>query len=297
VSGEIYSCANLAQKILLQTQADAEQFLQKTKRKPCLAVILVGENPASQVYVKKKGETCIQYGIDYKDFRLNDSENFSHLENLIQHLNKDPTIDGILVQSPLPRGWDEKKIQAAIDPAKDVDGFNPWNAGMLSIDAKKVLRESMPPCTPAGVMEILKEKNISIAGKHAVVVGRSNIVGKPMALMLLAENATITVCHSLTTNLIEECKRADILIVAAGVPKLIREEHIKSGAVVIDVGMNRLPNPKNPGKNILVGDCHTKLVAEKASFVTPVPGGVGPMTIAMLIRNTVRAASNRLITQ
>lgn len=284
---EVFPCTALAEKIQDKTKKSAEDFAVKIGRAPALAVVLVGEDPASQVYVRKKTETCAKNSIDCNDYKLPKETTEAELSQLIEKLNADPNIDGVLVQSPLPKHIDERKIQSLISPQKDVDGFHPQNAGELFIDAKKCLNEGLPPCTPAGVMEIFKEKNISLSGKHAVVVGRSTIVGKPMALMLLAENATVTICHSKTKNLPEECRRADILISAIGSANFIRREHVKEGAVVIDIGINRI---ELDGKKRLVGDVLSAELKGHALFVTPVPNGIGPMTIAMLLRNTVRAA-------
>ncbi len=283
----IFPCRDLASQLLAQTKSEAESFLRAHGRKPCLAVVLAGNDPASEVYVRKKGETCATHGIDHRDHRLAPSEGFAALEKLVDQLNADSKVDGILVQSPLPKGWDERAIFARISPKKDVDGFHPQNAGALLIDARSALASGLPPCTPAGVMEVLRAAGVSLAGKHAVVVGRSTIVGKPMALMLQSEDATVTMCHSRTKNLAEECRRADVLIAAVGKPHLIGRDHVKPGAVVIDVGINRL---EMSGKTKLVGDVNTDEIKDVASLVTPVPNGIGPMTIAMLLRNTVRAA-------
>ena len=287
---EIFACTDLAKKIQKQVKIDAENFAKKNGRKPSLAVVLVGDDPASHVYVRKKTESCIEHSIDYCDFKISSSTTEDELLKLIKKLNADSKIDGILVQSPTPKHIDERRVQACISPDKDVDGFHPMNAGELLIDAKKCLNEGLPPCTPAGVMEVLKEKNISLRGKHAVVVGRSTIVGKPMALMLLSEHATVTICHSQTPDLAEECSRADVLIAAVGRPQLINRTHVKKGAVVIDVGINRL---LENGKSKLVGDVHADDISHLADLLTPVPKGIGPMTIAMLLRNTVRAAQRR----
>lgn len=284
---QVFPCTELAEKLQARTQKAAEGFRQKFGRAPCLAVVLVGENPASQVYVRKKGEACVQYGIAHKDFRMQESEGFHQLQKLIERLNADPSIDGILVQSPLPKGWSESTIQAQIDPRKDADGFHPLNAGALLLNTRDALETGLPPCTPAGVMEILQDRGISPRGKHAVVVGRSNIVGKPMALMLLAYDATVTICHSQTKDLAKLTREADILITALGRPHFIKREHVKAGAVVIDVGISRLEESQ---KSRIVGDVDTASLKGHAALVTPVPRGVGPMTIAVLLRNTVRAA-------
>lgn len=285
----IYKTAALAEKILSHTREEAKTFLAKHGRKPTLAVILVGEDPGSAIYVKKKGETCKANGLNALDFRMDPSEGFAKLETLVAELNARQDVDGILVQSPLPKGWDERKIQSLIDPRKDVDGFHPMNAGALLIDAKQVLDQGLPPCTPAGVMEILREEKIETKGKHAVVIGRSTIVGKPMAMMLLSADCTVTLCHSRTKDLEKVCASADILVAAVGKARFVKKEFVKPGAVVIDVGINR---EVRDGKNFVVGDVDAESVKGSASFLTPVPNGVGPMTITLLIRNTLRAAKN-----
>lgn len=285
----IYKTQDLAKKILSATQKRADIFAQKSGRKPCLAVVLVGDDPGSKIYVQKKGETCRQYGLDARDIFLEPSEGFAKLEAVVKELNADAKVDGILVQSPLPKGWDERKIQSLIDPRKDVDGFHPQNAGALLIDARHALEHGLPPCTPAGVMEILREAGVDLAGKNAVVIGRSTIVGKPMAQMLLAADATVTVCHSKTKNLAAVCAQADVLVAAIGKPRFVKKEFVKPGAVVIDVGINR---EFADGKSRVTGDVDAESVKGTASFLTPVPNGVGPMTIALLLRNTVRAAES-----
>lgn len=290
VETRLFKTQDLAEKILLGSQAEASRFQDRFGRPPTLAVVLVGNDPASAIYVRKKGETCKRYGLDARDYRLQPEDGFDSLLELVKKLNSDDAVDGILVQSPLPKGWDERRIQATIDPHKDVDGFHPVNAGALLIDAAGTLKSGLPPCTPAGVMEILREAGIEVSGKKAVVVGRSTIVGKPMAMMLLAHDATITICHSRTKRLQESCRDADILVAAVGKPRFITREFVKPGAVVIDVGINR---ELRDGKSRVVGDVDTPSLMGLASMVTPVPNGVGPMTIAMLIRNTVRAAQNR----
>ena len=288
---KIFATKNLAEKILLLAQKDADDFLRQHDRRPKLAVILVGDDPGSQIYVKKKGETCKKYGLDAKDILFSPSDGFEKLVEQVKELNADISVDGILVQSPLPKGWDERKIQTLIDPAKDVDGFHPQNVGNLMIDSVKTLATGLPSCTPAGVMEILRENGISLAGKHAVVLGRSNIVGKPMAQMLLGADATVTVCHSKTQNLAAMCAEADVLVAAVGKPRFVKKDFVKPGAVVIDVGINREMVNGSPK---VVGDVDAQSLMGHASLVTPVPNGVGPMTIAILIRNTVRAAQNRV---
>lgn len=251
-------------------------------RKVTLAVILVGEDPASQVYVNNKKKACEYCGIISKSFELPESTSEAELLKLIDELNNDAAIDGILVQLPLPKGIDEDKVIMAIDPAKDVDGFHISNVGSLCVG-----RKGLVSCTPAGIIELLKRYNITIEGKECVVIGRSNIVGKPMALLLLRENGTVTVCHSRTKDLKDVTKRADILVVAIGKPKFIDASFVKDGAVVIDVGIHR----NEEGK--LCGDVDFDSVKDKTSAITPVPGGVGPMTIAMLMNNCVAAVENK----
>ena len=283
----IFKTKDLSEKILLKCKADAEDFLKRFGRKPTLAVVLVGDDPASQVYVRKKGETCSKYGLDARDIFLPANTSAEDLLKVLRNLNADGNVDGILVQSPLPKGLDERFFQAQVDPAKDVDGFHPLNAGALFIDSAEVLQKGLPPCTPAGVIEILREAGISPKGKHAVVIGRSTIVGKPMAQMLLSQDATVTICHSRTANLQEVCRTGDILVAAVGRTKMVTKDFLKPGAVVIDVGINR---ETRAGKSYVVGDVDADSVKGVASFLTPVPNGVGPMTITLLIRNTIRAA-------
>lgn len=242
----------------------------------CMAVIQVGSDPASRVYVNNKKKACEYIGIKSLSYQLEESTTEEELLALIDKLNKDDAVRGILVQLPLPKTISEDKVLMAISPAKDVDGFHPMNVGNLCIGRKGFLS-----CTPAGVIELLKRYNIEISGKECVVVGRSNIVGKPMSILLLRENGTVTITHSKTKDLKEVCKRADILIAALGKPKFITEEYVKEGAVVIDVGIHRNENNK------LCGDVDFDAVAPKCSAITPVPGGVGPMTIAMLMKNCV----------
>jgi methylenetetrahydrofolate dehydrogenase (NADP+)/methenyltetrahydrofolate cyclohydrolase len=248
---------------------------------PCLAVILVGEDPASQVYVRNKKKACDEVGIVSKEFVLPADYGQEKLLDLINELNLDPAINGILCQLPLPKSYDEKAVTEAIWPIKDVDCFHPSNVGRIMTGDYAFL-----PCTPAGVMEMLKCYNIDVTGKECVVIGRSNIVGKPMSLLLLNKHGTVTTAHSRTKNLTEVCQRADILIAAVGKPKFVTDNMVKEGAVVIDIGINRVD-----GK--LCGDVDFENVSKKASYITPVPGGVGPMTIAMLMQNTVIAAKKQ----
>ena len=244
----------------------------------CLAVIQVGDDPASSVYVGNKKKACEYIGIKSLSYHLKEDTSEEELLNLIDKLNNDGSCNGILVQLPVPKHIDEDKIINAISPEKDVDGFHPSSVGALLIGQKGFL-----PCTPAGVIQLLKRSNIEIAGKECVVVGRSNIVGKPMSVLLLRENGTVTICHSKTSNLKEVCKRADILVVAIGKPKFINSDYVKEGAVVIDVGIHRNENNK------LCGDVDYDDVFPHVSAITPVPGGVGPMTIAMLMNNCVNS--------
>lgn len=252
--------------------------LEKQGIKGCLAVIQVGTDPASSVYVRNKKRACEYIGIKSRSYELPQETTEEELLELIAELNADEKVNGILVQLPVPEQIDENKIIQAISPAKDVDGFHPQNVGALVSGL-----EGFVSCTPAGVIQLLKRSDISIAGKNCVVIGRSNIVGKPMALLMLRENATVTIAHSKTNNLQEICKKADILIVAVGKPKMIDESYIKEGAVVIDVGIHRKEDQK------LCGDVDFDRVLAHVSAITPVPGGVGPMTIAMLMHNCVQA--------
>lgn len=265
----------LAAKVKARCAAEAKGLA----RKPGLAVILVGDNPASRVYVNAKRKDCEECGFYSEEYALLAQTTQEELMELIQTLNERTDIDGILVQLPLPEGLDEEQVLLAIDPSKDVDGFHPYNVGELTIGTPTFL-----PCTPAGVMEMLREYEIDPSGKHCVVLGRSNIVGKPMALLLLHANGTVTVCHSRTPDLKAWTTQADILVSAVGKTGLITADMVKKGAVVIDVAMNR----NDQGK--LCGDVCYEEVAEKASYLTPVPGGVGPMTRAMLMSNTLTAA-------
>lgn len=244
-----------------------------------LAVIIVGDNPASRTYVNNKKKACAEAGIHSEEYALPASTTMDELLSLIDELNHKDSIHGILCQLPLPEGLDEKAVIAAIAPEKDVDAFSAQNVGHIMIGDYSFL-----PCTPAGIMEMLKYYNIPIAGKACVVIGRSNIVGKPMAMLLLQQNGTVTICHSKTQNLAEVTRRADILVAAVGIPHFVKADMVKDGAVVVDVGMDRDENGK------LCGDVDFVAVEPKASYITPVPGGVGPMTIATLLKNTVTAA-------
>ena len=257
--------------------------LKKFGVEPTLAVVLVGEDKASQTYVRAKEKACNEYGIKSVAHRLSENTTQNELLALINVLNLDDSIHGILVQLPLPKHIDTNVVLAAIDPRKDVDGFHAVNVGKLVSGL-----DGFVPCTPLGVMEILKEYGIDVAGLNAVVIGRSNIVGKPMANLLLNASATVTVTHSKTTNLKEICKNADLIVAAIGKPFFLKADMVKEGAVVVDVGINRLDDAR------LVGDVDFDEVAPKCSYITPVPGGVGPMTIAMLLNNTILAAQAKI---
>ncbi len=267
-------------------QAIAREVRARIKRevavgaiRPGLAAVLVGENPASKVYVRNKRKACDEAGIYSEEHILPEETSERAILSLIDRLNHDPKIHGILVQLPLPKTIQERRILDAVAPDKDVDGFHYINGGKLVAN-----QDGFIPCTPLGVLALLEASNVNIAGAHAVVVGRSNIVGKPAALLLLHHHATVTLCHSRTKDLIETCRLADILIAAIGRPRFITKEMVKEGATVIDVGINRLPDGH------LVGDVDYDAVFEKAGAITPVPGGVGPMTIAMLLSNTLKSA-------
>ena len=268
-------------QISLQIKEELKEKVAKYREEGttiCLAVIQVGNDPASSVYVGNKKKACEYIGIKSLAYELEENTTEEELLDLIEKLNKDDSVNGILVQLPLPNHINEDKVIQTISPKKDVDGFHPQNVGALCIGQKGYVS-----CTPAGITQLLKRSDIEIAGKECVIIGRSNIVGKPMSLLMLRENATVTVTHSKTKDLKEVCRRADILIVAIGRPKMITDEYVKDGAVVIDVGIHRMENNK------LCGDVDFDLVAPKCSAITPVPGGVGPMTIAMLMNNCVES--------
>ena len=258
-----------------------ERLVAESGVRPGLAVIIVGEDPASQVYVRNKKRACDEVGFYSESYELPESTTQDELNALVDRLNKDDKIHGILCQLPLPKHLDENEVIMRIDPKKDVDAFHPENVGKIMIGDYSFL-----PCTPAGVMALLERSDIDVCGKECVVVGRSNIVGKPQAMLLLHANGTVTICHSRTKNLAEVCRRADILVAAIGKADFFTGDMIKEGAVVIDVGMNRRADGK------LTGDVDFASVEPKASYITPVPGGVGPMTITMLMQNTLTAAKN-----
>jgi len=267
----------IARAVRADIKAQTSSLWEEAGVRPGLAVILVGEDPASQIYVRRKENACAEVGFLSREFKLPATTTEEELLGIVEGLNEDPAIHGILVQLPLPPQIDPDTVLAAIRPEKDVDGFHPVNIGRLVAGLP-----SCEPCTPKGILRLLKSTGIPLAGKEAVVIGRSNIVGKPVALMLLAESATVTVCHSRTKDLAEHLRRADILVAAVGKPRFVTADMVKEGAVVVDVGINRLEEG-------LVGDVDYGPVSEKASWVTPVPGGVGPMTIAMLMVNTANA--------
>ena len=262
---------------------------------PGLAVVLVGDDPASKSYVTAKERACEEIGIYSDDNRLSADTTEADLLTLVEKLNKDPKINGILVQLPLPKHIDENRVLLAIDPAKDVDGFHPVNVGKMVVG-----QEAYLPCTPHGIIQLLIRNNVKLEGAEVVVVGRSNIVGKPIANLLIQKaptgNATVTVCHTRTKNMAEHVKRADIIIAAAGWPNTVTADMVKDGAVVIDVGVNRVEDATKKNGYRLVGDVDFEAVKEKASLITPVPGGVGPMTITMLLYNTVQSAGKTLNT-
>lgn len=264
-------------------KAETEALFQKYGKRPGLAVIIVGEDPASKVYVANKEKACIEVGFHSELYRMPENTTIEELLSLIDRLNKDDKIHGILCQLPLPKHLDEEKVILAIDPNKDVDAFHPVNTGKIMIG-----NHSFLPCTPAGVMKLIESTGTDISGKECVVIGRSNIVGKPQAMLLLQANGTVTICHSRTKNLKEVTKRADILVVAIGKADFVTGDMIKEGAVVIDVGMNRRADGK------LTGDVDFESAEKVASYITPVPGGVGPMTITMLLQNTLTAFKQTL---
>lgn len=267
----------ISMQIKDELKAEVEALKENGEKIPCLAVIQVGNDPASSVYVGNKKKACEYIGIKSLSYELPEETSEDELISLVEKLNEDEEVTGILVQLPVPKHIDEDKIIRTISPKKDVDGFHPMSVGALLIG-----EEGFLSCTPAGVIELLKRSDIEIAGKECVVIGRSNIVGKPMSVLLLRENGTVTICHSKTQNIKEVCKRADILVVAIGKPKMIDSSYIKEGATVIDVGIHRMENGK------LCGDVDYDDVVEHVSAITPVPGGVGPMTIAMLMKNCMR---------
>lgn len=280
---KIINGKEISAAIRAEIKAATEELSATTGIRPGLAVIIVGEDPASQVYVRNKKRACDEVGFYSESYELPESTTQEELNALVDRLNNDKNIHGILCQLPLPRHLDESAVIMRIDPKKDVDAFHPENVGKIMIGDYSFL-----PCTPAGVMALLDRSGIDVAGKECVVVGRSNIVGKPQAMLLLHANGTVTVCHSRTKNLAEVCRRADILVAAIGKADFFTADMVKEGAVVIDVGMNRRADGR------LTGDVDFASVEPKASYITPVPGGVGPMTITMLMQNTLTAAKNSI---
>jgi len=281
-------------QIAADTRAEVAAKTAELKAKgivPCLAVILVGENPASVSYVTGKQKALAECGMKDESVHLPESTSEEELLALIDKLNKDNTVHGILVQLPLPKHINEEKVLLAIDPEKDVDGFHPVNVGNMMIGKKAFL-----PCTPHGIIVLLEKMGIETKGKHAVVIGRSNIVGKPVSILLARRetNCTVTICHTGTPDIGAFTKQADIIVAASGHPNTVTADMVKDGAVVIDVGVNRIPDATKKSGFRLVGDVDFEAIKEKASFITPVPGGVGPMTIAMLMANTLESAENRL---
>lgn len=279
MSAKIIDGNAIAKQIREELKIEVEKLQKEKNITPGLAVVLVGENPASQVYVRMKEKACEEVGVYSRKITLPQNTKEEEILEIIDELNSDDKIHGILVQLPLPDQIDENKILNRVDPDKDVDGFHPVNVGRLVIGEPLFVA-----CTPQGVIELLKRSNVEIKGADAVIVGRSNIVGKPVAMLLMHEHATVTVCHSRTKDLAQKTGNADILVAAIGKPQMITADMVKNGAVVIDVGVNRLGDK-------LVGDVDFDAVKEKASAITPVPGGVGPMTIAMLLSNTVKSAT------
>lgn len=277
MSASIINGKEISQSVKDKVREEAA-LLAQGGRKPCLAVIIVGSDPASKIYVGNKKKACEYCGMTSLEYALDENTTQEELLSLIEKLNNDAEVDGILCQLPLPRHINEDKVINAISPLKDVDGFHPVNVGALVAGTAGFI-----PCTPAGIIELIKSTGTDISGKHCVVIGRSNIVGKPAALLMLRENATVTVCHSRTKDLAGTVASADIIIAAVGKSGFVTADMVKPGAVVIDVGINRLPDGK------ICGDVDFEAVSEKASAITPVPGGVGPMTIAMLMKNTLEA--------
>jgi methylenetetrahydrofolate dehydrogenase (NADP+)/methenyltetrahydrofolate cyclohydrolase len=282
MSAQILDGKAVAKKVREEVKRDVEAFVQEHGRAPGLTVVLVGEDPASVVYTRNKEKACKEAGMNGELHRLPAETSEADLLALLEKLNHDDAVDGILVQLPLPAGIREQKVLDAVSPDKDVDGFHPYNAGLLASG-----RPHLVPCTPRGCMRLLREAGVELKGKRALVVGRSNIVGKPMAQLLLAEHATVTIAHSRTADLPARCREADILVAAIGRAKMIGGDWVKEGAVVLDVGINRDADGK------LVGDVDTEAAKARASWITPVPGGVGPMTIACLLENTLSAARAR----
>ncbi len=277
----------IAENLRKSVAAEVEQMIKEGYQRPGLATVLVGENPASQVYVRMKQKACSEVGIESYGYTLPEKASQAEVEALVKELNDDPRVHGILVQLPLPSGLNEEDVLKTIRIEKDVDGFHPLNIGRLAQKGREPL---FVPCTPEGVMHLLDHEGVKLEGANAVVLGRSNIVGMPVALLLVRRNATVTICHSRSKDLPSITRNADVLIAAVGKPEMVRGDWVKPGAVVIDVGVNRVEDPTKKKGYRLVGDVAFDEVKEVAGAITPVPGGVGPMTIVMLIKNTVRAA-------
>jgi|TARA_B110000114_G_scaffold131503_1_gene137694 methylenetetrahydrofolate dehydrogenase (NADP+)/methenyltetrahydrofolate cyclohydrolase len=286
----------IAAEVRAEAKVEVEKFVSLYNTNPCLAVVLVGENPASQVYVRTKSKMAKEIGMDIEDHIKDKDISEKDLIDLIAQLNNDKKVNGILVQLPLPEHIDSRVIIDAIDPIKDADGFHALNVGRNSIGGD-LLKKSFVPCTPLGCYLMLKKNIPNLAGMHAVIIGRSNIVGKPMAQLLLEESCTVTTVHSKTKDIETITRQADILVAAVGRPLMVKADWIKPGAVVIDVGINRVENPSDTSKTMLVGDVDYVNAMSVASAITPVPGGVGPMTIACLLRNTVQAAFRQKISK
>jgi 5,10-methylene-tetrahydrofolate dehydrogenase/methenyl tetrahydrofolate cyclohydrolase len=277
----------VAAKVRARVAEAVQARLAAGKTRPGLATVLVGDNPASHVYVRSKQKACAEVGIESFGHELPANISQAELETVVQNLNADPRVHGILVQLPLPEHLDEERVLGAISLQKDVDGFHPVNIGRLSMKGRDPL---FVPCTPAGCMVLLEEAGAQFKGAHAVVLGRSNIVGLPAAMLLLRRDCTVTICHSRTKDLAATCREADILIAAVGRPEMVKRDWVKPGALVIDVGINKIPDASKKSGSRLVGDVAFEEVKEVAGGLTPVPGGVGPMTIAMLLQNTLRGA-------
>jgi 5,10-methylene-tetrahydrofolate dehydrogenase/methenyl tetrahydrofolate cyclohydrolase len=287
MTAKIIDGKSIAARVRAEVAEKVAARLEAGRSRPGLATVLVGENPASQVYVRMKQKACDKAGIESFGYKLPETASQQEVEELVRELNANPNVHGILVQLPLPKGLDEEKVLNSISIEKDVDGFHPLNIGRLAQKGREPL---FVPCTPDGVIYLLEETGVDLEGAKAVVLGRSNIVGMPVALLLVGRNATVTICHSRTKDLPAVCREAEVLIAAVGRPEMVRGDWVKPGAVVIDVGVNRVDDPSREKGYRLVGDVAFEEVKEVASAITPVPGGVGPMTIAMLLRNTLRAA-------
>jgi methylenetetrahydrofolate dehydrogenase (NADP+) / methenyltetrahydrofolate cyclohydrolase len=287
MSAQIIDGKAIAASVRQEIAAQVEAMISAGKPKPGLATVLVGEDPASHVYVSSKQKACAQAGIESFGFKLPATASQEEVESLVRELNADPKVNGILVQLPLPDGLDDERVLNTISLEKDVDGFHPVNIGRLAQKGRDPL---FVPCTPYGCIYLLEQAGVKLSGASAVVLGRSNIVGMPAALLLVRQNATVTICHSRTKDLPSVVRGADVLIAAIGRAEMVRGDWIKPGAAVIDVGINRIDDPSHPKGSRLVGDVCYEEAKEVAGYITPVPGGVGPMTIAMLLQNTVRAA-------